>query len=62
MLKYALKHKGEANFVIKLYKKFVKIPKLDDSEWPEHAHTRQEISTANKSLNDRMKDLVFNYL
>ena len=62
MFKYIVKHKGDADFILKFYKKHVKIPKLSDSEWPEPEDTSSQINTTKKSLNDCMKDFVFNYL
>ena len=57
-----VKHKGDENFVYKLYKKFVKVPKVVDSEWPEHEQANQIIKTANESLMICIDKLIYNYL
>jgi len=57
-----MKHKGDENFVYKLYKKFVKVPKVADSEWPEHEQANQTINTVDENLMISMKKLIYNYL
>ena len=64
VLGFIVRFRGESDFVLKFYKKFVKCPKLKESEWQEESKDSSTLIDTNqkKSINECMRDFVMNYL
>ena len=56
VLDFIVRFRGESDFVLKFYKKFVKCPKLKESDWPEESKDPSTMIDTNqkKSINECM--------